>query len=205
MIIQVTANAQGQFSIPPVIGAVVQGGFAQMLYFVSEDLLREAVNRTPIDTGLLRASGSVSLDGMPLIEYSSASRMPKGGWGQKTKKGAYKRGAQYQFPSLKVNNQTVIAYATNLAMHGRNWFTFAVGFNTPYACVIHEGVYRLGRRSVKASARRKNYPVWTHSAGGATMQYGKVGAKFLSRAWADNEAKYLNYLRSFGGGTIRIK
>jgi hypothetical protein len=204
MILEVTADDRGRFNIPPVMAALVQGGFAQMLYYVSEDLLREAVNRTPIDTGLLRASGNVSLDGMSLIEYSSASRMPKGGFGQKTKKGVPKHGAQYQFASLKVPQTTVAQYAANLALHGQNIFTFSVGFNTPYACVIHEGVYRLGRRSAKASSRRSNHPVWTHSVGSASMQYGKVGPKFLTRAWDENEAKYIAYLKRFGGGGATV-
>lgn len=200
MIVQVTTDAQGRFDINPVIGAVVQGGFAQMLYFVSEDLLREAVNRTPIDTGLLRASGSVALDGMPLVEYQQKVQTKR----RKTKKGYQSFQARVVVPSLKVDKKTVTAYAQSLALAGRFYFTFSVGFNTPYACVIHEGSYRLGRRSVKATARRKDYPIWTHGLGPGAMQYGKVGPKFLTRAWADNEAKYLTYLRSLGGGTIKV-
>jgi hypothetical protein len=204
MIIQVTTDEFGNFSIPPIMAAVVKGGFGQMLYFVSEDLLREAIGRTPIETGLLRASGSVSLDGMPLIEYFSASRAPAGGFGQKTKKGETKKGAQYFAPSLKMGGEAVAEYVSRLSLSGINMFVFSVGFNTPYACVIHEGVYRLGRRSVKATARRKAHPVWEHSNNGFKQQYGKVGPRYLSRAWSDNEAKYLTYLRSFGGGTVKV-
>jgi hypothetical protein len=180
MIIQAQTDTQGRFNTEGIVAAVVQGGFAQQVYYVAEDLLRESVNRTPLKTSHLRETGNVDLDGMSLIQLS------KGGRGF----------------ALHMSPNTVAAYATQLALTGQHTFTFSVGFNTPYACVIHEGTYRLGRRSVRASARhKKTSPVWQHG----TAQFGKIGPKFMTRAWQDNEAKYLAYLKSFGGkGGVKV-
>jgi len=192
MILEVQADYKGRFEIPPVVEALVQGAFGQLVYKVSEDLLREAVSRTPIDTGTLRGSGSVSLDGMPLIQYGRKSRTSK-----KTGKTS-----SITAPTMKVGIKTVAQYCGKLSISGTHTFTFSVGFNTPYACVIHEGVYRLGRRSVRANARHNKYPVWQHGTG----QFGKIGPKFLTRAWQDNEAKYINYIKTLGGdGNITVK
>lgn len=68
---------------------------------------------------------------------------------------------------------------------------FKVGFHTPYALYVHEAKYRLGARSKKAAEKKgKNF--------------GKVGPKYLTRAFSDNLQRYLGFLKRWsqtGNGT----
>jgi len=99
---------------------------------------------------------------------------------------------------------------------GTKKFKFNIGFATPYALWIHEyrpkiagpfGGVKLGKRSLQATrAHKKIYASWPNRkrkvwvAAKLKPYYGKVGSKYLTRAWTDNEARYLAYLNKWAGG-----
>lgn len=191
--LQVLINDDGSFDVQGILEAIVVAGFAPAVYSVCEDVLKEAVNRTPILTGLLRSTGNVKLDGSPndlmrMQLASSLARRPK-------KNTTVSPGAvSVSFRESKRAVGLKALYA--MARSGGKSFTFRIGFHTSYARFIHEGGDpALGR--TWSSLGPKSQKANTKKVKGKPGRYaGKVGKGYLRRAWRDNEAKYIQFLRS---------
>ena len=165
----------GDFQIEPVVQSVIMGGFAQVIYMISEDLLREAVGRANIKTGLLRSTGNVRLEDQEVVAMELSNAIKSG----PTKSGKLRAGRVYVG---KKENPTTVAIRAMQQAKTSSTFKFVVGFATPYARYIHQSDRwtKLGPRSLRANS------------GGKFK--GRVGKYYLTRAWDDNQSRYFSFL-----------
>ncbi len=190
--IKITPNPDGSFDVNDVLKMVVLSGVAPTVYTVAEDVLKEAVNRANIKTGLLRSTGNVSLDGdvNPLIEMQLANPIGKKRKGVKVYPGSVTMG--------KHESTNIVAMKALLAMRasGRLSFTFRIGFHTPYARYIHQGDWkRLGSRSQQANTAKRKKRLSTGNVVIVPGRYaGKIGKFYLTRAWTDNQGRYISFI-----------
>lgn len=192
--LQMQVNDDGSFDVDGILEAVVIAGIAPEVYIITEDVLKEAVNRAPILTGLLRSTGNVRLDGAPndLMRMQLASRVSR----KPKKLNTVSPGAvSVSFRESKASVGMKALYA--MARTGGRSFTFRVGFHTSYARFIHEGSDpALGRAWSELGPKSRKANNKGRLAGKPGRYAGKVGRGFLRRAWLDNESKYISHLKS---------
>lgn len=190
--ISIVPEADGSFDVDAVVSMVVMAGVAPTLYTVVEDVLKEAVNRANIKTGLLRSTGNVVLvgDNNPLIEMQLANQM-----GKKRKSGRVYAGTISIARKEGINAVAIKAY---LAMRssGQLRVAFRIGFHTIYARYIHQGDWKsLGKRSAQANQAKRKKKLQSGAMMIVPGRYaGKIGKFYLTRAWTDNQSKYLSFI-----------
>lgn len=191
--ITIVPNADGSFDTTEVLRQVVTAGVAPTLYKISEDVLKEAVGRANIKTGLLRSSGNVILvnDNNPLIEMQLVDG------GKVLKNGTVSPGT-VRVGRKDATNIVALKALNAMSKSGSNKIAFRIGFHTAYAEYIHEGPWKnLGYRSRQANnAKRRKSDRYGNVTVVPGRYAGKVGKYYLKRAWTDNETRYIVFFKS---------